>query len=427
MNKNKPFFNLSLSALFTAAMVICSFLAVPTPIPFTLQTFAVFLACSFLGFKGAFLSTLTYILLGLVGLPIFAGFKGGVSALLEPTGGFILGFLFIPLFYGIFCRVFGKRAEAIGLFAGLLICYLTGSLWCLLYTDRKSYPIILLTSVAPFIIPDIIKLATALYLAKALKKATEKQFKKEKKIKPSVICANMKNKAEIFVFSELDSTNSEAVRRLRQGCRTPALFLAEKQTAGRGRRGRSFFSEGGLYMTVALSEKNLDTVGITTLAAVVVSESIEELTGIKTGIKWVNDLYFGDKKICGILCEMVKEPEPEKELGTIVGIGVNLNIKTFPKEISSIAGSIYVDISREVLAAKITDRLLNELNNPTNHIERYKSRSLVLGKVVSFEQNGETRIGTAIDIAESGGLIIATEGGKNETLSSGEISLRITR
>ena len=429
MNKNKPLITLSLSALFAAVTVICTYIAVPTPMPFTLQTLAIFLACFFLGFKGAFLSTLTYILLGVVGLPVFTGFRGGFSALLEPTGGFIIGFLFIPVAYGILCGILGKKFEAIWLFIGLLFCYLTGSLWYLIYTDENSYPVVLLTTVAPFVLLDIIKLFVAFVLSNTLKKATAKFFcSDDKRISPSVIAGNMKNKAKIFVFSELDSTNSEAVRRLRQGIVTPSLFIAEKQTAGRGRRGRSFFSEGGLYMTLAVDCNMADTVGLTTLAAVVTAEAVEELTGIRVGIKWVNDLYLNDKKVCGILCEKVKDPETDTHIGDIIGIGVNLNVKDFPQELQNIAGSLITEnVTHCLLAAKITDKLLNELNTPSDHISRYRERSLVLGKQITFEQNGVVQEGVASDITNDGGLVVQTADGSTEILTSGEITLRVKK
>ena len=115
MKTKHTLFELSLSALFAAVTVICAWISVPAPIPFTLQTLAIFTACAFLGFKGAVLSTLTYVMLGVIGLPVFAGFRGGFSALIEPGGGFVWGFLLIPLAYGLLCRLFGKKLRACGI------------------------------------------------------------------------------------------------------------------------------------------------------------------------------------------------------------------------------------------------------------------------------------------------------------------------
>lgn len=428
MKTKRTLFELSLSALFAAVTVICAWISVPAPVPFTLQTLAVFVACAFLGAKGALLSTAVYILLGAVGLPVFAGFRGGFSAFVEPSGGFVWGFILIPVAYGSLCRLFGKKLRALWLFVGLLLCYLTGSLWYLFYTDERSYPLVLLTTVVPFVIPDAVKLFVALTLADALKKGTERSgLLHRDRPSPAAIKKALGGRVEVFTFDEIDSTNSEAARRMRRGAGLPALFVAEKQTAGRGRRGRSFFSEGGLYMSLALDLKQTDSVGLTTLVSVAVAEAIEELTGEKTGIKWVNDLFLKDKKICGILCECVCCPETGEKLGTVIGVGVNLNVKSFPEELREIAGSLSSKTAtKTLLAAKITQNILNELENKTDHITRYKERSVVLGKTVRFEENGTVFEGVAEDITESGALVVVTAQDK-KTLTSGEITLRIKR
>ena len=236
----------------------------------------------------------------------------------------------------------------------------------------------------------------------------------------------MINSADFYCYKTIDSTNSEARRKIGEGIALPAVFVAEKQTDGRGRRGRSFFSEGGLYMSIAIDTSEKDTVLLTTAAAVAVAEAIEETIGITVGIKWVNDLYFDGKKVCGILCEAVNDKESGKISSVIIGIGINLNVTEFPKALEGIAGGIASDvISRKKLAEEITERIVTVLDDPSDIIERYKKRSIVLGRDISYEKNGTTYLAKALDIDPSGGLIVQNVDGTKAFLNSGEITLRI--
>lgn len=161
--------HMTYTAVGTVIIAICSWITIPTAVPFTLQTFAVFLVLGILGGKYGTLSILCYILLGLAGIPVFSGFRGGIGTLLGATGGYILGFLATALFVRGFTSVFGKKITALGIsFAlGLLICYLFGTLWyTFIYTagSRTDFFSALSVCVIGFIIPDIIKLSLALLL-----------------------------------------------------------------------------------------------------------------------------------------------------------------------------------------------------------------------------------------------------------------------
>ena len=162
----------SLSAVFSALLCISAWISVPTPVPFTLQTLIVAVAGALLGAKRGFLSVLIYLLLGIIGLPVFAGFNSGFGVLLGPTGGFTLGFLAFSVICGLvsknksgFCQIFGA------MFLGLIACYIIGSFWyCFVYSDSsQSLWAVLTTCVLPFIIPDTIKLFLATILVKKLK------------------------------------------------------------------------------------------------------------------------------------------------------------------------------------------------------------------------------------------------------------------
>ena len=162
--------------LCAALIAVCSQIQIPSAVPFTLQTFAIFLTCGVLGGKRGTVSVLIYILLGVVGLPVFAGFKGGIGALLGTTGGYIIGFIFTALIMWLFEKAFGKKTIplAISMICGLLVCYAFGTAWFILvYTNTKE-PVGIMTALSwcvfPFIIPDLIKIVLALSLASRLRK-----------------------------------------------------------------------------------------------------------------------------------------------------------------------------------------------------------------------------------------------------------------
>ena len=162
-------------AIGAVLIVICSWINIPTAVPFTLQTFAVFFILMLLGGERGTISILIYILLGAIGVPVFAGFSGGIGILLGNTGGYILGFVFIGLIYTLFTRVFKKKSIFIKIAAlviGLAICYAFGTIWFMHVYLRDSGEVGLLAvlgwCVFPFIIPDLIKMALAVVIAKRI-------------------------------------------------------------------------------------------------------------------------------------------------------------------------------------------------------------------------------------------------------------------
>ena len=163
-------------SVFTAMISICSWISIPASIPFTLQTMGVFMTVGLLGGKRGTLTVLTYILLGAIGIPVFAGFTGGVSVLLGTTGGYIIGFLLSALLMWGIETIMGRNqiALAFSMVAGLIVCYVFGTAWFMLIYTQHSGVIGLSTvlglCVIPFIIPDLIKIGVALFLINRLKK-----------------------------------------------------------------------------------------------------------------------------------------------------------------------------------------------------------------------------------------------------------------
>ncbi|SFC88878.1 biotin transporter BioY [Ruminococcus albus] len=167
--------DMALTAMFAVLIAVCSWISIPTAVPFTLQTFAVFCAVSMLGGKRGFFAVLVYILLGAVGIPVFSGFKGGAGVLLGATGGYIIGFIVIPALCLLTEKLFGKKliAEILSMIVGLALCYAFGTAWFIkVYTDTKGDMTLanaLKFCVLPFILWDMLKLAVAISLSAAVK------------------------------------------------------------------------------------------------------------------------------------------------------------------------------------------------------------------------------------------------------------------
>ena len=232
----------------------------------------------------------------------------------------------------------------------------------------------------------------------------------------------------------IDSTNSELKRR---NLKTKTLLFANTQSGGRGRLGRSFFSpRGGLYFSLALPlQLNIDSaLLITSVAAVAVSEALSEIAGIETSIKWVNDLYMGDKKLCGILTEGIISMETKTLATAIIGIGINLHlpIDRFPSDLQTIVASAF-DSERPLpidphllvcrIAADIEKRI--EAFPDRSFLEIYRKRSNLIGKAVRVHQGSCSYQAQVLGIDDDAHLLIVDETGKTHSLSSGEVSIRL--
>lgn len=240
---------------------------------------------------------------------------------------------------------------------------------------------------------------------------------------------------DIFFYESTDSTNQRAREYARDNPekRECTVFIADSQTAGRGRRGRKFFSEGGagIYISFLLYPKERGALAtkITALAAVAAARAIERTTGLCAGIKWVNDLYINGKKLAGILaeCEMSQSGEISH---LVLGMGINVYKTELPSEIRDIATSIEeagVRTEREKLTAELISTLtesLLELDSPEIHKE-YKERLVVLGREIKVLKGGESYSARALDVTEDYSLLVELENGTRETLLSGEISTKI--
>lgn len=175
MTKNRTL-DMVYIAMFTVLIAICSWISIPTTVPFTLQTFGVFVTVGVLGGKRGSLSVLIYLLLGAIGIPVFAGFTGGMGIVLGSTGGYIIGFLLSTLLMWGMEKLLGKKTWvlALSMVLGLLVCYIFGTIWFMLVYTRETGAIGLWTAlgwcVFPFVIPDLGKIVLALLICKRLAK-----------------------------------------------------------------------------------------------------------------------------------------------------------------------------------------------------------------------------------------------------------------
>ena len=242
------------------------------------------------------------------------------------------------------------------------------------------------------------------------------------------IKSNLKTELDVFYYPSLDSTNNCCKRMLADGKQGTFLVTADRQTAGRGRQGKSFYSPAltGVYFSLVIRPHSSlqNAVTATTAAAVAVCRSIERLTDRKPKIKWVNDVYLDGKKICGILTEAITNFEEGTVESVIIGIGINIKSDDFPDDVES-AGCLGAGISRSRLIAEVTNELLNiAVGDYESFIDYYRSHSLVIGQRIKFIQNGRVTPATAVAIDETGGLEVELENGEHTVLRSGEISIR---
>lgn len=228
--------------------------------------------------------------------------------------------------------------------------------------------------------------------------------------------------AQVVLLEETDSTNRQAKELARQGAIHGSWVLAGRQTAGRGRLNRRFFSpEGGLYLSVVLRPDipPEELALMTPMAATAVRTAVERLTGISLNIKWVNDLYLGDKKVCGILCEAA---------GTAVIVGIGLNLKApeggFPPDIN--AAALQVSLQPSVVAEAIVEELCKGCHGlrSRDFLENYRKDNMVLQRelmVHPVQGAPYPAWGKAID--HRGRLVVETADGNEQVLDSGEVSI----
>ena len=240
----------------------------------------------------------------------------------------------------------------------------------------------------------------------------------------------------IEIVEEIGSTNDELKLQASKGENEIKLLVAEYQTKGKGRKGRSFFSpaNSGCYMSFLLkpSYSAEECTLLTTAAATATAQAIEDIFGKKAQIKWVNDIYMSRKKVAGILTEASFKKDGSGVDYAIVGIGININPpeEGFPEEIKNIATSLTDNLSSDIknrLIAEVTNNFIYYYKNLSTRefMDEYRHRLFFLGEEITVIQANETFQATAIDIDSMCHLIVKTQSGEKKTLFGGEISIKI--
>lgn len=240
----------------------------------------------------------------------------------------------------------------------------------------------------------------------------------------------------IHVYKSVESTNKTAKEMAVNGCGHGVVVIADSQTAGKGRYGRSFFSPSGsgVYMSFVLHSREFeitDVTKITSSTAVAVCSAVEAVTGKRTEIKWVNDVLLDNRKICGILTEAITDFESGSIDWVVIGIGVNIDTVDFPSELNQIAASIFPGKTggavRNRIAAEIINIILTSnawLNDDEKIFAEYRSRLSLLGQPVTVYQANEVYDAVAVDIDEDRRLLVRKADGSVAALSSGEVSVK---
>lgn len=238
-------------------------------------------------------------------------------------------------------------------------------------------------------------------------------------------------------FDSTDSTNTRARELAKQGAPHGTVLIADHQTGGRGRRGRTFHSPAGsgIYMSVILRPHCAphELMHLTCAAAVAMCDAVEKSCGFRPGIKWTNDLVCGKRKIAGVLTELGFDGSGNVAFA-VIGIGINCcqQESDFPKEIRSIAGSLASVRGQKIDRARVAAAMMNALyrmdaqlmNKKADILEQYRRDCITLGREISLVRGEEIRHGAALDIDDEGALIVEFSDGHTETVNSGEVSVR---
>ncbi|HLX12363.1 MAG TPA: biotin--[acetyl-CoA-carboxylase] ligase [Bacteroidota bacterium] len=237
---------------------------------------------------------------------------------------------------------------------------------------------------------------------------------------------------DIRILEEVDSTNTYAKSLLREGIKSGTVVIAESQTAGRGRLGRLWQSEKYANLTFSVIVLNVmaESAGVLPLAVgLAVAEALDDVTGLSFACKWPNDILHDGRKICGILCESIAEPDGK--LSIIIGIGVNVNQQSFAPEIADRATSLsltaHKEFDRPAVLSVILKHLELELDNlfdegAPNIIARWKQHAPMLGNEISINQQDIKVNGIALDIAPNGSLIVQA-GNKRISVLAGDVTI----
>lgn len=244
-------------------------------------------------------------------------------------------------------------------------------------------------------------------------------------------------KESFHYFEELDSTNTRIKAMAKEGAPHGTVLIADHQTGGHGRMGRSFHSPGGvgIYMSILLRPdcSPVELLHLTCATAVAMCDAVEQSAGFRPGIKWTNDLVSGKRKLGGILTELGLTPKGMVDYA-IIGIGINCcqQIEDFAPDIRQIAGSLSMVTGKTIDRCKVAAAMMDALHQMSENLltgrdsilEAYRAGCITLGQDISLVRGDEVRHGHAVDVDQAGALIVRFADGHTEAVNSGEVSVR---
>ena len=243
-------------------------------------------------------------------------------------------------------------------------------------------------------------------------------------------------RGNIHYFDTIDSTNTHAKALAAEGAPHGTALIADSQTGGRGRMGRSFHSPAGsgIYLSVILRPNcpAARLMHLTCAVAVATADGIETATSLRPGIKWTNDLVVGQKKLGGILTELSLDSHGNVDYA-IIGIGINCNqgADDFPDDIKQIATSLHMCTGRSIDRAAVIAQILlallemsENLHDAATTLHRYRKDCITIGQEISLVRGDEIRHGRALDVDNEGALVVKFPDGHTENVTSGEVSVR---
>ena len=243
---------------------------------------------------------------------------------------------------------------------------------------------------------------------------------------------------QVQILGEVTSTNTLLKELGRQGAPAGTVLVADRQTGGRGRLGRTFLSPGGVgvYFSALIRPDCAPTelMHLTCAVAVAMCDAVEHAFGFRPAIKWTNDLVVENKKLGGILTELGLDPKTGRVSYAVLGIGINCGQRPadFDESIRSMATSARMVLERDADRNRLIAEMVRALENmdrklpssPAAMLDRYRADCMTLGRQVSIVRGDEVRHATALDIDSEGGLIVRYDTGETATVTSGEVSVR---
>ena len=242
----------------------------------------------------------------------------------------------------------------------------------------------------------------------------------------------------LYWYDTIDSTNTKAKEMARSGAVHGTVIAAGHQSAGRGRLGRSFCSDEGMgvYLSVILRPacKPEQLMHLTCAAAVAACNAVEAAAGIKPGIKWINDLIVGKKKLGGILTELSADPSTGLIEYAVIGIGINCaqSEKDFPEDLAQIATSLNMETCKQTPPSLLAAELIRQLaimdhmlfTHKSAIMDAYKANCVTLGQDVMLNRADTISYAKAVDLDENGSLLVQFPDGNTQWVQSGEASIR---